>query len=92
MTYLFWLSFRDVTLNKWLGGCFVFCDTQQNAIIKTHKLHINPGGEVVVTPKVEVNDEIIEMIKSEGYKLDYLYTKKEDMPSSFERIPEEYYD
>lgn len=92
MEYLYWLSFRDPQYNKWLGGCFVLCDTPQNAIAKTHMLHINPGGEVVVTPGIEICDEILKMSKDEGYIFDHLYKTKGELPSGYERIPEELYD
>ncbi len=85
--YLFWLSFRDPKLNKWLGGCFILCDTFEHAVEKTWKLKINPGGEVVGTPEVETCDEILEQLKNEGYILDHLYKTKEEMPSTYERMP-----
>lgn len=86
MKYIFWLSFRNPELNKWLGGCFIESDTAQHAIKKSHKLNINPGGEVVVTPGMP---EVMvgEQLKEEGYSLHHLYETKEDMPGKIERMP-----
>jgi hypothetical protein len=47
----FYMSFADPSLPKgsqFLGGCYVHADTLQDAIVLTHTLGINPGGEVRV--------------------------------------------
>lgn len=87
MDQLFWLSFRDPELNKWLGGCFVQSDSAMNAVDRTVDLEINPGGEVVVTPGVEICKELIKELNEEGYVFDYLYKTKEELPGEYERMP-----
>lgn len=43
-----WLSFAD---NRgWLGGICVFASGITSAVLRTHQLGINPGGECRATP------------------------------------------
>lgn len=39
-----YLSFADRT--GWLGGVFIYAPGFTHAVLKTHQLKINPGGEV----------------------------------------------
>ena len=50
-----WLSFAKP--GESLGVCVVDADTFMGAVIKTHRMGINPGGEVVGAPVEGVSDE-----------------------------------
>lgn len=50
-----WLSFAKP--EESLGVCVVEADTFMGAVIKTHRMGINPGGEVLGTPVEGVSDE-----------------------------------
>jgi hypothetical protein len=59
MRRLYWLSFVDTTLSDppeeqvsggggFLGVCIVEADSAFEAVMESHRLKINPGGEVAI--------------------------------------------
>lgn len=48
MNKLWWLSFSGP--EGWRGGCFVLAEDELGAIVESHRLKINPHGEVLIVP------------------------------------------
>jgi len=66
----FWLSFAEP--GKFLGGVVTQATSLKEAIVKTHKLGINPGGEI---QSMEVRPEFLKNLES--FPKDKLMTKEE---------------
>lgn len=69
----YWLSFLDPDKNLNLGCCNVEADNAMDAVLKTHSLGINPGGEVMIweVPYPEQEPDRLykrEDLLSKGYK------------------------
>ncbi len=81
-----WLSFANK--NGWLGGCFIQSDSEIEAVNKSHKLGINPGGQVLMT-LLNLNKKEQKEFEQEGLELNHLYMKPEDIPGGFEKFRKE---
>lgn len=71
----FWMSFGDASLPKgsqFLGGLLIEADDFHAALLKSHRLLLNPGGEV---KSFEVQAPISESIEEEY--ADRLLTREE---------------
>jgi hypothetical protein len=55
-----WLSFAKP--EESLGVCVVEADTFMGAVIKTHRMGINPGGEVMGVPVEGVSDDQVNVL------------------------------
>lgn len=71
----FWMSFCDASLPKgsqFLGGLLIEADDFHAALLKSHRLLINPGGEVkAFEVKVPISESI------EGEYANRLLTREE---------------
>ena len=79
---IWWLSFADD--DGFLGGCFIEAADMLDAVTKTHRLGINPGGEAM---GAELPNGAWERVSGEvGAVLNRLYARHE-VPGGPTRMP-----
>jgi hypothetical protein len=76
---LFYLSFADGRLpkgNQWLGAIITEAENDLLAVAKTHKLKINPGGEVLTInlQEIEIDPKYYDRLLTKA-DLEYMDTE-----------------
>jgi hypothetical protein len=77
---VFWLSFAGQ--KGWLGGCFIEATSFDEAVVLSHELDINPGGDVKGVGRELTETEEKEF--REKFELGVLYSKK-TLPDTYRK-------